>query len=101
MRGVILETPNKSAELGALSVVTLNLGEREGVQNGDVFRVLSQRMQRKDPITNKGFEIPEENVGLALVFRTFEKVSYALITNSNRQILPGDILVSPNADTSR
>ena len=101
LRGVILETPNKSAELGALSVVTLNLGEREGVQNGDVFRVLSQRMQRKDPITNKGFEIPEENVGLALVFRTFEKVSYALITNSNRQILPGDILVSPNADTSR
>jgi len=100
LRGVILETPNKSSELGALSVVALNLGEREGVKNGDVFRVLSQRMQRKDPVTNKPFEIPEENVGLALVFRTFEKVSYALITNSRRQILPGDILVSPNAESN-
>jgi len=101
LRGVILETPNQSAELGALSVVALNLGTREGVQNGDVFRVLSQRQKRKDPITNKVFEIPEESVGLALVFRTFEKVSYALVTNSNRQILPGDILVSPSVETNR
>lgn len=101
LRGVILETPNQSSELGALSVVALNLGEREGVQNGDVFRVLSQRQKRKDPITRRIYEIPEESVGLALVFRTFEKVSYALVTNSNRQILPGDILVSPNADSNR
>ena len=101
LRGVILETPNQESELGALSVVALNLGEREGVKNGDVFRVLSQRQQRKDPITNKTYEIPEESVGLALVFRTFEKVSYALITNSKRQVLPGDILVSPNVKTNR
>ena len=101
LRGVILETPNQSAELGALSVVALNLGNREGVKNGDVFRVLSQRQKRKDPITNRLYEIPEESVGLALVFRTFEKVSYALVTNSNRQILPGDILVSPEVESNR
>ena len=101
LRGVILETPNQSAELGALSVVALNLGDREGVENGDVFRILSQRQKRKDPITNKVYEIPEESVGLALVFRTFEKVSYALVTNSNRQILPGDILVSPSVESNR
>ena len=101
LRGVILETPNQSAELGALSVVALNLGDREGVENGDVFRILSQRQKRKDPITNKVYEIPEESVGLALVFRTFEKVSYALVTNSNRQILPGDILVSPSVESNK
>ncbi len=97
IRGVILDTPNKSAELGALSVVAINLGERENVQVGDVFRIKSQRYQKKDPVTGGRYFIPEESVGLALVFRTFEKVSYALITDSNRQVRPGDVLVSPDA----
>lgn len=98
IRGVILETPNKSAELGALSIVAINLGEREGVRTGDVLRVLSQKKAKKDPFTGEKYFIPEEKVGLALVFRTFEKVSYAIITDSNQQIAAGDALVSPNAE---
>lgn len=98
IRGVILETPNSETELGALSVVALNLGEREGVQAGDVFRIRSQAVPKQDPVTGEGFVIPEENVGLAMVFRTFNKVSYALITDTNRQVRPGDVVVSPNAD---
>lgn len=98
IRGVILETPNKAAELGALSIVAVNLGEREGVQAGDVFRVRSQKVAKKDPFTGEKYFIPEENVGIALVFRTFEKVSYAIITDSSRQVAAGDVLLSPNAD---
>jgi len=95
IRGVILDTPNKATELGALSVVAINLGERENMKSGDVLRIRSQKVEKKDPVTGEEYFIPEENVGLALVFRTFEKVSYALITDSSRQVLPGDILVSP------
>ena len=98
IRGVILETPNSETELGALSVVAINLGERENVQTGDVFRIRSQRYQKRDPLTGGSYFIPEEDVGLLLVFRTFEKVSYGLITDSNRQVRPGDVLVSPDAD---
>ena len=98
IRGVILETPNRQTELGALSVVALNLGEREGVQAGDVFRIRSQSVTKEDPVTGEDFRIPEENVGVGMVFRTFEKVSYMLITDSNRQIRPGDAVVSPNAE---
>lgn len=98
IRGVILDTPNKATELGALSIIAINLGEREGIQAGDVLRVRSQKMPKKDPFTGKKYFIPEEDVGLALVFRTFEKVSYAIITDSVRQVTPGDVLVSPNAE---
>jgi len=98
IRGLILETPNRSAELGALSVIAVNLGEREGVSVGDVFRIKSQAKRKEDPMTGESYSIPEEKVGLAMVFRTFNKVSYALVTDSNRQVLPGDVLVSPNAD---
>jgi len=98
IRGVILDTPNKATELGALSIVAINLGEREGMKNGDVLRVRSQKIPKKDPFTGEKYFIPEENVGLALVFRTFEKVSYAIITDSSRQIAAGDVLVSPKAE---
>lgn len=100
IRGVILETPNRSTELGALSVVAINLGEREDVYPGDVFRIKSQRIRRNDPVTKKSYFIPEEKIGLMLVFRTFEKVSYALVTNSIRPIRPGDVVVSPNESSS-
>jgi hypothetical protein len=96
IRGVILDMPNESAELGALSVGVLNLGEREGIKAGDVFRILSQAVPKVDPMTGEKYSIPEEKVGLILVFRTFNKVSYGIITNSNRQITAGDIVVSPN-----
>jgi len=98
IRGVILDDVNKSAELGALSIVAINLGEREGIASGDVLRIRSQKMPKKDPFNGKRYFIPEENIGLALVFRTFEKVSYAIVTDSNRQVTPGDVLVSPNAE---
>jgi len=98
IRGLILDTPNKATELGALSIIAINLGDREGISAGDVLRVRSQKMPKNDPFTGEKYYIPEEDIGLALVFRTFEKVSYAIITDSNRQVTPGDTLVSPNAD---
>lgn len=100
LRGVILQTPNRSTELGSLSVVAINLGEREDVHPGDVFRIHSQRMKRKDPVTKKAYFIPEEKIGLMLVFRTFEKVSYALVTDSSRSIRPGDVVTSPNESSA-
>ncbi|MBT8114394.1 MAG: LysM peptidoglycan-binding domain-containing protein [Arenicella sp.] len=96
LRGMILETKNRSTELGALSVVAINLGGREGVAAGDVFRILSQSVEKKDPVTGQMYSIPEEKIGLLLVFRTFDKVSYALVTNSTRQLRAHDVVVSPN-----
>ena len=96
MRGVILDTPNRSTELGALSIIAISLGEREGIDPGTVFRIRSKAKAKKDPVTGENYSIPEEPVGLAMVFRSFEKVSYAIVTNTERQVEPGDVLVSPN-----
>jgi len=92
-----LDTPNRATELGALSVIAISLGRRNSIDPGTVLRIKSQSRAKTDPVTGESYKIPEEPVGLALVFRTFDKVSYALVTNSERQVLPGDVLVSPNA----
>jgi len=98
VRGLILDTPNKATELGALSIVAINLGDREQIKPGDVLRIKSQKIPKKDPLTGQKYFIPEEEIGLALVFRTFEKVSYAIVTDSSRHVTPGDALVSPYAE---
>jgi hypothetical protein len=96
LRGVILETENKATELGALSVVALNIGAREGVEPGVVFRIMTQSVEKKDPVTGESYSLPEEKSGLLLVFRTFEKVSYAIISKASRPIKSFDAVVSPN-----
>jgi hypothetical protein len=40
-------------------------------------------------------KIPDERIGLVFVFRTFEKVSYALVMSSTRPIKTGDIVQTP------
>ena len=98
VRGAILEPKNKATELGALSIVAISLGEREGIESGNVLRIKSQRVKRKDPMNGDAYYLPEESIGLLMVFSTFEKVSYAIITDTSRQIAPGDVVVHPNAE---
>lgn len=93
--GYILPNNTRTGELGPLSVVTLSIGKREGVEPGDVFRIMSRETAGKDPITGEEYLVPEERSGLVLVFRTFKKVSYAIITNAHRPISALDVVRAP------
>jgi len=97
IRGQILPVEGmETTEIGPLSIVAINLGNRENVEPGMVFRIRSQHKHKVDPVTKEDYEIPEENVGLLMVFRTFEKISYAIVTNSSRAIQAFDVVVSPD-----
>jgi hypothetical protein len=39
--------------------------------------------------------LPSERIGLAFVFRVFDKVSYALVLNSSKQVELGDWVRKP------
>jgi len=97
IQGYILEMPNKVTELGPLNVVAITLGEREKVKPGHVFKIMSQKKTMTDPKTRKSYQLPHEQVGLMMVFRVFDKVSYALITDSLRAIRAGDSVIHPDA----
>jgi hypothetical protein len=40
-------------------------------------------------------QLPDERNGLLMVFRTFEKISYALVLNTTHRVRVGDHLVNP------
>jgi hypothetical protein len=70
-------------------VVSLNLGQRDGLQAGDVLGILkdASRVQGAASI-----RLPDEPNGWLLVFRTFERISYGLIMDTVDGVRVGDRL---------
>ncbi len=95
VRGFILDAPGGVAEVGPLSVVVLSVGKRENLEPGHVLRILRDAGVRRDPVTRKFFKLPEEDSGLLMVFRTFDKVSYALVMKAIRPVHVLDVVETP------
>lgn len=93
--GWILYAPQGVNEVGRYDVVIISGGKREGLEEGHVLKALLHRGTRSDPVTGEEYKVPEETSGLMMVFRVFEKLSYALILESNRAISVGDRYGSP------
>ena len=84
-----------TAELGPYAIVAINLGTREGIEEGNVLRVMRHAGSEKDPVTREPYKLPDEESALIMVFRTFEKVSYALVMNATRPVHVQDTVVTP------
>jgi len=93
--GRIISLVNAITRTGRDQVVVLNLGERSGMQSGDVLAIESHGAQLVDRRGIGGHErvdLPDKRTGVLMVFRTFEKVSYALVMESTRPIGLDDIV---------
>lgn len=95
VRGRVIAALNSVAEIGSHTIVTISLGEREGIEEGHVLRVMYRQGNHRDPVTRKNYKLPDEESALLLVFRTFEKVSYALVMNATRPVNLLDTVVTP------
>ncbi len=95
VRGFIIDAPGGVAEVGPLSVVVVSVGTRENIEPGHVLRILRDAGLARDPATRERFKIPEEESGLLMVFRAFEKVSYGLVMKAVRPIHVLDVVETP------
>jgi hypothetical protein len=79
-------------------VVTINRGTRDGMESGHVLAILKAgaRLIDKTDATLPQIKLPDERNGLLMVFRTFERVSYALVLDISSGVKVGDRLVNPN-----
>lgn len=95
VNGRVIAALNAVAEIGSHTVVTIDVGEREGIEEGHVLRVMYRQGRHRDPVTRDTYRLPDEESALLLVFRTFEKVSYALVLNATRPVNLLDAVVTP------
>ncbi|MBT9507501.1 LysM peptidoglycan-binding domain-containing protein [Rhodoferax sp.] len=78
-------------------VVVINRGTRDGVENGHVLAIMKDgaRIIDKTDENRVAMKLPDERNGLLMVFRTFEKLSYALVLEITDGAKVGDRLVNP------
>jgi hypothetical protein len=95
LRGRIVTALNAVSEVGPFTIVSVNLGRRDGIEEGHVFRVTRHAGKRKDPVTGRKYKLPDEASGLMMIFRPYEKLSYGLIINATRPIHILDAVETP------
>jgi len=88
---------NAVTNAGQNQVVAINRGTDDGMEPGVVLAILkdgARKLDRTDA-TPTTMKLPDERNGLLMVFRTFERVSYALILEITDGVRVGDRLVNP------
>ena len=110
----ILRVPYGGLETARGGIVILDQGSRDGLEVGHVLAVYRVIAPIEDPrpsrqqtvilrfldpttvFTPKEFVSPaDERTGLMFVFRTFDRVSYAVILNTTESVRPGDYARTP------
>lgn len=77
-------------------VVAISLGTQDGIEPGHVMNLLTRGERIKDPASRSTLKLPSESNGTVMVFRTFDRVSYALILDiRSTGVRVGDRLVAP------
>ena len=82
---------------GRYQVVVLNLGHNDGVRPGHVLAAFHSGETVRDPVKPKAgaVHLPDAQEGLVMVFRVFDKVSYALVMQATRDIRLHDAVRNP------
>jgi hypothetical protein len=95
VNGEIIDVPRGVNLVGAMDVVTLNKGARDGLVAGSVLSIFKTGEMIRDVETGKQLKMPDEEAGVLMVFHTFDKVSYALVLRAHRQLNVGDKVRNP------
>ncbi len=95
--GRVISIHRGVAETGRLNVVALNVGARDGLERGHVLSLFRNRgvAEYRSADGKESFQLPEKRYGLVFVFRVFERVSYALVMESDGPVTLSDAARKP------
>ena len=95
IKGKILTVEGGVSQIGAMNVVVINKGAREGIKEGNLLAIYKAGEVVADPVTNDTVKTPEFRAGLLMVFRVFDKVSYGLVLRAERPLKVADSVRNP------
>ena len=82
---------------GRGSIVSINRGSENGIEIGHVLALERNRtvIARDEADRKVAIRVPSERIGLVFVFRTFERISYGLIVQSEGTVEVNDFARTP------
>ncbi len=96
--GNIIEVIDGLTRAGQYQTVVINLGEFDGLERGHVLKVEHSGKMVRDvvsPDPRDKIQLPASKSGTIMVFRTFDRVSYALVMTASRDLSINDSVKNP------
>jgi len=97
IKGRIVGVVDGVSKVARYDVVVIDRGLQDGVEVGHVLQIDRAGETVRDVVAGGGKKVtlPDEKAGVLMVFRVFERVSYALIMESKRVIHRHDVVRTP------
>jgi nucleoid-associated protein YgaU len=95
IKGTIIDVPRGVTQIGEFDVVTLDRGRLDGLAEGNVLAIYKTGETVRDRITGDLVKIPDERSGLLMVFRTYDRLSYAMVLHASRSLAVKDKVQNP------
>ena len=98
--GTIMSVSNgdQRTVTGVFDVVVINRGSSQGLAPGHVLAIWEAGEQVLDKSANavsRKVLLPEERIGLVMIFKTYDRMSYGLTMESSREVKVGDTVRKP------
>jgi len=93
--GFMIAVDGGVSQIGDMSIVVLNKGKRDGIEIGHVLAVYQAGELVFDKVAESNVLLPDRRAGLAMVFESFEKASYAVILKASRPLKVMDKVKNP------
>lgn len=95
IEGFIISVPGGVTQIGQYSMIVINKGKRDGITEGAMLDIMKRGEVVRDRTKEEKVRLPAEKAGQMMVFRAYEKLSYALVTKATRALNVGDQVRSP------
>jgi hypothetical protein len=93
--GFIISVPGGVTQIGQYSMIVINKGTRDGISEGSILDIMKRGEVVRDRTVKEKVRLPSEKGGQLMVFRAYEKLSYALVVKATRALNVGDQVRSP------
>jgi hypothetical protein len=93
--GKIIAVKDGVAQIGQYMVVVLNLGRQDDIEPGHVLAAMQTGKMVEDTVEGGEIRLPDEKAGTVMVFRVFDRVSYALVMRATKAIHVLDTVTNP------
>ena len=98
IQGSIISVLNGVTQIGTYDIIVLSKGSRDGLEVAHILTIMQKGELISDPFhinKNELVKLPDQKAGIAMVFRVFDRVSYALVMHARKNIRVLDMVQTP------